>query len=119
MITLKAENIKLISSNQRLVQGKGRWYANPKYAESKTLLYWHVKKCLKDYPDFKMLKENIGIIINVKTYNDIDNCIKIILDCLQDLKVIENDRAVISLAVNKIQIKKGKPDSVEVKVYEL
>jgi Holliday junction resolvase RusA-like endonuclease len=115
MITLRAENIKLVSENRRLIRSKhGGMCSNPKYAKAKTMLYF----CFKNSWNGEKLNKNICMFIDVDTYLDLDNICKPIIDTVERLGCIENDREVLALYVHKYKIKRGQPDSVTVRIWE-
>jgi hypothetical protein len=116
VIKLKAENFKLIGANRRLIPAKSRWINNPEYATTKIFMYFAFTNCQVE--NTECLKNNICIDIDVWTYLDIDNTIKPIVDTIQEIGIIKNDREVIELHVVKHKVKRGQLDKVEVKIYE-
>lgn len=77
------------------------------YKNFKTILFYSLKRL----PE--LLKPPYKITIYVKTYIDIDNPLKPILDTLEDT-IIENDRRVIHLEIIKIEGVRGRPSSIRV-----
>ncbi len=61
----------------------------------------------------KILEPPYKVVIYQKSYLDIDNAIKAILDCLNGV-VIKDDRYIIELNVVKISHKRGKMSSLRV-----
>jgi Holliday junction resolvase RusA-like endonuclease len=98
-IKLRSVNKKYINRNFKL---------SPEYSSFKELMYYSIDK-----PKEKILKP-YTVAILMKTYIDIDNPIKAILDALADRKLIVNDRKVLRLLVDKIEEKRGYPSNLEV-----
>lgn len=63
------------------------------------------------------LKPPYGVYIYMETALDCDNPIKAIFDSLG--KVITNDKKIQRLEVDKKELKRGKPGTLKVDVWEL
>lgn len=108
MITLlHNENIKIISSNRRLIQARGRFISNPDYAAFKKEL------CLMIRP--VKLDPHYHLEIYAECYADADNIIKPVIDSLELRGVIDNDRNVVRVDMHKVHIPKGKPGMIIVR----
>lgn len=113
MKVIYIENIKLVSINQKFGMNKlaNKLYLNEPYRKLKDQL---ISACVNT-----SIKSPYNISIEMSAYVDIDNCIKVILDALQSKGVIDNDKNVLELLVNKKQIKRGRAGSLAVYVYSI
>ena len=99
---------KLVSENKRLIKTKqGGFAVSKEYKEAK-----------KNYISSILIKEKLEkpykLKIVVKTKKDIDNIIKPILDCLEFSEIIENDRYVNYLLIEKKKLKNKELEKVQV-----
>lgn len=104
---LELDNIKIPTINQKYgFSPKSRkLYLNHDYRKFKELLHYSTTSGLLDPP--------YEIVIEIKTYKDIDAAIKVILDSLEGV-VIENDKFINKLTIFKIPIKKGSLESLRI-----
>lgn len=118
MIKLIAENIKLASTNKRLMPSKnGYWFMHPDYRKSKAELIAKFRengysKAIDVEKKRICENENIGIKIIIQSYKDIDNPIKLICDVLEEMQYIKNDRYINKMLLIKKPIKRGRPESI-------
>ena len=111
-------DIKMISENKRhsmaKIKGVMRIISTAEYRDYKAYLidYFRVKKTEPTITG----KFRANLI--VRTYKDLTNLDKPILDALEKAGVIENDRYLSGFDKHeKVFIKKGQPDSFTIKVY--
>jgi Holliday junction resolvase RusA-like endonuclease len=102
------ENVKFVSLNNRY---RGKYHLTEEYKVFKELLFVVAKRIKIDPP--------YSVRIDAKCYHDIDNFIKPILDTLQKVKIIKDDKLVEHLLVNKEPGKRGRPGRLEVYVESL
>lgn len=113
MKVIDIKNIKMNSINQKFGYNPKtrKLYSNSEYKQFKACLINelnanHVNQIAPPY----------YVDIYMETYLDIDAPIKAILDALQEHGCIINDRDVLSLSVQKKQIKKGTKSSLQIVV---
>lgn len=117
MLELSAKNIRLASGNRRLMQSRsGRWFMDSTYRKRRAELIALFKRHLPR--NHKTIETSAAVYVDVKTYKDIDNVLKTILDVLQELEVFSNDGIVDTLIVSRERIKRNNPESVTVRVEE-
>lgn len=111
---INIQDEKLVTINKKLANSKRtkKLINTPEYNIFKTMLFYSIKK-----PKVKIEKP-YAIHIFMETYIDIDNPIKAILDSLEGT-IIENDRHVEKLYLDKIPRKKGHKSSLIVFVGSL
>ena len=63
-------------------------------------------------------KNNVIIKIKIKTYLDIDNSVKAILDNLFNAGLLENDRDVLKLGIIKYPAKRGGRESITIEISD-
>ena len=124
MIELIADEVKLVSTNRRLAPGKGgRWFTTKDYKQCKTDLttifkdqYIFVNEIEKEE-----IKESEDLImkIDLVTYKDIDNPIKLIIDIINDIGIIKDDKYITKLILTKKPIKRGYPESLKIQIDAL
>jgi Holliday junction resolvase RusA-like endonuclease len=102
------KNIHLVSLNRGYKRCKNAFYTSDSYKDFKQLL---VMSCRKG-----RIEPPYAVEISIEAYNDIDACIKIILDSLQQAGVIDNDKHVMKLNVTKQPTKRGQAGDLIVKV---
>jgi Holliday junction resolvase RusA-like endonuclease len=100
------KNIEIITANKRLIPAHGRFISNPKYTAFKKHLFAMTRNI--------KLKPCYRISIYVECFCDIDNVIKPVLDALQMRGVIEDDKDVVMLEVDKTAIPKNKQGRIVV-----
>jgi hypothetical protein len=109
MQVLEIPEISIVSINTKFSKGRdGRLFLNPKYRAFKEEL---VRSCARI-----KLPPPYVVVVWLKTFGDIDNCIKVILDALQESGVIEDDKYVELLCIRKTLCKRGSKGSIEVSV---
>lgn len=116
MKVIDLKNIKLASINGKYDYNPktGKLFLSPEYRKFKKFLIDEIKSNTK-----LTINPPYYVEIRVKTYLDIDNCIKVILDACEESGVIDNDKHVYGLLVLKEELKKGTKSSLEVHVSEL
>lgn len=62
------------------------------------------------------LQSPYSITIDVGTHYDIDSFVKPLLDAMQDVKIIDNDKNVCKLSINKTLVKRNEPNWIIVNV---
>lgn len=102
--------LKSVNNKYKLV--KGVFKLRDEYKNFKKALFYHVKR-----PP-EILKPPYKVIIEKKTYLDIDNAVKPILDALKG-RVITDDRDIEELHVYKEKRKKTYPSSLVVYVESI
>ena len=104
------ENLYIPSINQKYGVGRNRkLFLTEEYKNFKKVIMYYCKK-IKLTPPYR-------IIIGIKTYNDIDNSLKVIIDGIR--KSLSDDRDVLQLHVYKIRKKRGQLNSLIVFVEEI
>jgi hypothetical protein len=106
---LDIDNVKIPSINKKYILSNGRLVLSREYRDFKNLLTGLVSRRMKFAPPHFMS-------IEISTYKDIDNCVKLIIDAVAGAGIIENDRSVLQLYVEKIPRKKGEPERLIVSV---
>lgn len=102
----------LCSVNARYFVVRGRNVLSTQYRAVKCALVSAFTK----YDAEEIPKPPYKITIQSHQYADIDAYIKIILDALQDARVIDNDKNVLWLAIMKTPIKKSDDQSHLIRV---
>lgn len=102
--------------------GNNRLYKSKELKEYENLFKWQAWKIIDElnYKNVLPIKEKFSVLIHVyfqSNRSDLDNAAKIILDCLQVCKVIENDRLCHELHMFKF-IDKENP-RIEFKITTL
>lgn len=103
---ININNIKIVSANRRLIPGTGRMVNNPEYTAFKEHLMAMTRK--------EKLQPRYRIVIKVTCYQDADNVIKPVLDALQKRGVIDDDKNVRFIEVEKTIGKRGAPGKIHV-----
>lgn len=101
-----------VSKSNTLRFGKGRAY---KSKEAKQ----YEQDFLYQYPKHKTIEGKFQLYLElyIDGRKDLDGCLKIILDCLEDAGAISNDKNCIYLEVRKINETKNK--RIRLKLTEL
>ncbi len=108
---VKAEEIQLPNENRRLIKGyQGRLVANKEYQERQETLAILFKSSFRDLSEHQA--EKPIVIMEVHTYKDLDNVIKPVVDVLENLNIIPNDRNNSRIDASKVPIKKGQRESI-------
>lgn len=108
---LDLKKIKLCSVNNKY---KNRSYKlTPEYIAFKNLIFYSLKN-----PPIKLNKP-YKVYIYLKTFLDIDNPVKAILDSMAEKKLIINDKKVLRLIIDKVEEKKGYPSDLVIYLDEL
>lgn len=105
---INLENIKFSSINNKFGYNPktGKFYVNKAYTEFKDLIMYSVLGNMF-YPPYE-------IYIEIETYLDIDNCLKAVLDGLEEGGVIDDDKNILSLKIKKTKIPKNKLGALRV-----
>lgn len=90
-----------VSDNRRLIQGKGRMVANPKYKAFKESMAWAIHSCnLGRMPTEKRVR--VGLLVSIPPRMDVSAIIKAALDAVQLSGVIKDDNQIDRLWVARI-----------------
>jgi Holliday junction resolvase RusA-like endonuclease len=111
--TIIIEDMKIPSINEKYgfnTKSK-KMYLNENYRTFKEYIAHLVK--IKNIPSPYM------VIISWKTYHDIDNAVKCILDGLKLGRCIDDDKNVLELHMRKIPAKKGEKNDLSIIVKSL
>ena len=108
MKIIDLENIKIPSINRKYILSRGRLILSDEYRIWKNYLS---KSCTR-----KKLKGPYRIEIYIDTNKDIDNCVKLIIDAVEDAGIIDDDKNITQLFISKQHIKKGRPEKLIVLV---
>lgn len=57
------------------------------------------------------------VVISIGTHYDIDSCLKPLMDSMQDAKVIDNDKNIHKLIIDKIPVKRNVPNWIIVELF--
>jgi Holliday junction resolvase RusA-like endonuclease len=108
MIEILNIETKLPSVNKKtcVSRNTGRYYNNEEYENFKNIIFLLCKKVKIKKPYF--------VKINIETHVDIDNPIKPILDAIEKAGVIENDKYIEKLHINKKRIKRNEQNKLKV-----
>ena len=105
----------LVSENKRLIRARGRMMNNSIYSKYKADL---IKLWTPSIPkDWVTIQRYFNMDMEVWTYKDPTNLIKPILDVVQELGIIKNDKWLSMFYLKATQIKKTESESVKVKVW--
>lgn len=114
-VAINLEDIKLVSSNERLAYNPRvkAAYSTEKYKKFKNLL---LSEAHINYIKFgkPIIEKPYSIKIEFSGYQDIDNPIKPICDALEDAGWIENDRYIENLVIIKRPLKRGQNGNIKV-----
>lgn len=102
-------NIKLPSVNSKFGVNRktNRLFLSEEYKVFKELLS-NCCRCVIIPPPYR-------VQIVIETYKDIDACVKLITDSLQN-RCIGNDRDILEMFIRKIPVQKGENDKLRVYV---
>jgi Holliday junction resolvase RusA-like endonuclease len=110
--------IKIIDlNNVKLPRVNNRYYGNfalkREYQVGKQILVYDIIKNTQSYklPD---LYKYVAVYITVSTHLDIDSYLKPLMDAMQEAGVIDNDKNIVSLHVEKTIVKRTVPNRIEV-----
>ena len=108
----------IVSDNKRtipiIIKGKPRQVPSTEYRKCKESLIEYMKF---ETPEHHIpYNKNIYVRIYIKTYKDILNPAKILVDALEGAGIIENDRFINFVYVAKTPIKRGEIDSIEIQI---
>ena len=106
-------NIKIIGKDRKniIARWARRIILSPEYRNFKSFLIFN-------YPEI-CLKSPYAIDIKIACYHDIDAVIGCIFDSLQEAKIIDNDRNILRLHIEKEVIKKGKLGKLIIDIDEI
>jgi Holliday junction resolvase RusA-like endonuclease len=108
-------NTRLQSENTRLIPGRnGRLVSSGKYREYKRNLVEFFRMQLS--AGSAAIQGPFDVVARFETYKDPQNLLKPLLDALQELGVIENDRLCRRLFFVNFRAKWGAPESVIIRV---
>jgi Holliday junction resolvase RusA-like endonuclease len=94
---INIDNIKFVSLNKRY---RGRYHLSDEYKAFRDEIMLSIKKGHIDSP--------YAMLIQIHTYLDYDNVLKLIGDCLEKTGVIDNDRNFHHVTIDKYPIQRGK-----------
>lgn len=92
--------------NQTYKTGKGNFYKSDKVKAWITEAGWEIKKQLKKYKPIKK-PTCLTMTVYYKREVDIDAHLKSTLDLLEKMQIVENDKLIVQLNVNKFQTPKN------------
>jgi len=111
LIVLESDNIKLPRVNKKYNKN---FSLTKEYRAGKRLLYTLIMlNCLPT------VEGPYAIIINVGTHLDIDAFCKPLLDSMQDANLIDNDKNVLALCINKTKVKRNQPNYIKVELFNI
>lgn len=104
------DEIKFKSINKKFIQNKitKKFKLTKEYSYFKKILLYSIKRPIA------IIDPPYQIDVYQMTYLDIDNTIKVIMDCLEERRIISNDREVIKLNIYKLKKKRGYSSSLKV-----
>ena len=102
------DNIKFISLNKRY---RKNFSLTDEYRAFRDEIMLSIKK--------GHVKSPYSMIIEMRTYHDYDNVLKLIGDCLEKTGVIDNDRNIHHVVIEKDPIQRGKAEKLIVYVGTL
>lgn len=105
---LDLKNISLVSINEKYINKK--FATSKEYKDYKEMVFLCCKKG-------KLYNGKISLKIIVWTNKDIDNVLKPTIDGLE--RIIKNDRNILELIVQKIEIKRDEKEAITVYIKEL
>jgi len=91
---------------------------DPKYRRSYKALCKEIKKQIPPLEGLPF-RGGIEMRMRIETYKDIDNIIKMVCDTLEEIGIIENDRNILRIVVDKKRRKRGESDRMEIKISSL
>lgn len=103
---ISLNNIRIPSLNHKHFIKKGRMILSQEYRDFQKLLLLTIKKGHIESP-YRMW-------IELETYLDYDNCLKLCGDCLEKTGVIDNDMNILEVKINKKAVKRGHAGKLEV-----
>lgn len=101
---------KLPSINSKLSINKktGRFFASQDYKNFKNIIYMFLKRI--------KVKKPYALYVDIETHIDIDNPIKPVLDAIQESGIIDNDRNIERLYIDKKSIKRNEQNRIKIKI---
>lgn len=109
MVKIIDIHMQIPSANERLIKARysSQLILSKRYRDAK-------EKLIHNMTGFTGIStEFFGVKIEIETYKDIDNCIKLILDAMKEVTHID-DRKCLSIIVEKKPIKRGSTDHLVV-----
>jgi Holliday junction resolvase RusA-like endonuclease len=107
-----------ISDNRRLIPGKGRMVANPKYTAFKKDMAWSIRMCnLGKQPIEKSVR--VWLYVSLPVRMDISAIIKAALDAVQLSGAIKDDNQVDMLTVHRVGKAEGKISTIVFEIEEI
>jgi len=111
MEVLSLENVKLPRINNRYNRN---FSLKKEYVDAKNVL-----KAEMMSRNIELIPSPYSITIDVGTHYDIDSYIKPLLDAMQDVKIIDNDKNVCKLTIHKTPVRRNVPNWIIVEVETL
>lgn len=101
---------KLPSINSKLSinQKTGKFFSSQEYKNFKNIVCMFLKRI--------KVKKPYALYIDIETYIDIDNPIKPVLDAIQESRIIDSDRNVERLYIDKKSIKRNEQNRIKIKI---
>lgn len=91
------------------------FYKTKKFKDFENNLRIEILKSIANKPR-QIFRKDIQVLIQIKTYLDIDNPVKGIIDTLCAVGIIENDREIIKLKIVKYGAKRGSSENIIIKI---
>jgi len=112
MKILDVQNIKIPSVNGKysVNHNTGRLYLSKKYRAFKDLMETLIVQFAID----TKIDPPYSLRINVSTAVDIDNFLKPLIDSLQQARLIDDDKNILRLIIEKKPVKRGELGSLQV-----
>ena len=106
MLVFESDNIILPRVNKRYTKNF-----------SLTTEYRNGKKLITDtmfYNRIKQMESPYEVVIEIVTHHDIDSSVKPILDSLQMSGIIDNDKNIERLVIEKTKCKRNEPNKLQI-----
>ncbi len=112
MIILDLKSVELPRVNDRYNRN---FSLTKSYRERKEELEWQIARTTRGK---EKIKPPYTVIIKVGTHYDIDSYVKPLLDSMQTAGVIDNDKNILSLTIDKVKLKRNEPNWIIVDLQE-
>ena len=101
---------KLPTINSKLSINKktGKFFASQEYKNFKNIIYMFLKRI--------KVKKPYALYIEIETHIDIDNPIKPVLDAIEQSGIIDNDKYVERLYIDKKTIKRNEQNRIKINI---
>jgi Holliday junction resolvase RusA-like endonuclease len=113
MKILDIDNIQLPRVNNRYNRN---FSLTKEYREGKETLVEYISWAIRNKPK---LDPPYYVIVDLGTHLDADSCIKPLFDAMQEAGVIDNDKNIHQIAINKQPVKRNEPNWIKVELYHV